>query len=94
MSTQPGLNPSPLQALLSRGDRRLLPLLLRVREHGDSLGSFRRAFKEMKGELPPLEHYAHADYDPDRAVLPWAHLHGPLPLGTLRAHLAEAQTHM
>jgi hypothetical protein len=38
----------PLQALLSRGDRRLTALLLLVREYGDSLGSFRRAFKELE----------------------------------------------
>jgi hypothetical protein len=36
---------SVVQALLSRGDRRITPLLLRVREYGDSAGSFRRAFK-------------------------------------------------
>lgn len=40
--------PLPLQALLSRGDRRLTALLLLVREYGDSLGSFRRAFKELE----------------------------------------------
>ena len=155
----------PWQALLSRGDRRLTPLLLRVRGYGDSLGSFRRAFKELAGELPPMEwcapccccrlpaclwgrerawqragsvdaasswpcehrtccpprrgcrpsapaavlatppllfpllplppaRYVSADYDPEATLLPWAHLHGPLPAATLRKHLAEAQAHM
>ena len=36
---------SLIQALLSRGDRRVTKLLLQVREYGDSAGSFRRAFK-------------------------------------------------
>ncbi|PSC73970.1 radical SAM [Micractinium conductrix] len=85
---------SVVQALLSRGDRRLSRLLLLVRQYGDSLGSFRRAFKELQGDLPPMEHYVSANYDPDTAVLPWGHLHGPLPAATLRKHLAEAQTHM
>lgn len=28
------------------------------------------------------------------AVLPWSHLHGPLPLATLVKHQEEAQRHM
>ena len=36
---------SLIQALLSRGDRRVTKLLLLVRDYGDSAGSFRRAFK-------------------------------------------------
>jgi hypothetical protein len=46
---------SVVQALLSRGDRRLTRLLLLVRQYGDSLGSFRRAFKELQvGSGPGL----------------------------------------
>lgn len=46
---------SVVQALLSRGDRRLSRLLLLVRQYGDSLGSFRRAFKELQvGGTPCL----------------------------------------
>ena len=41
-----------------------------------------------------MEHYVSADYDPATAVLPWSHLHGPLPAATLLKHLQEAQTHM
>lgn len=44
---------SVIQALISRGDRRLAPLLEQVRDYGDSLGSYKRAFKTMKGQLPP-----------------------------------------
>eukprot|EP00873_Tetraselmis_striata_P007514 jgi/Tetstr1/427778/TSEL_017896.t1 len=81
---------SVVQALLSRGDRRITPLLLRVREYGDSAGSFRRAFKEMAGELPPMEYYVHHTHRPGEAVLPWAHLEGPLPEGTLVKHAETA----
>ncbi len=82
------------QALLSRGDRRLTPLLLLVREYGDSLGSFKRAFKELKGTLPPLEYYVHETYAVGETMLPWHHLHGPLPEATLVKHNADAQAEM
>jgi radical SAM superfamily enzyme YgiQ (UPF0313 family) len=82
-------NWSVIQALLSRGDRRLSRLLERVRHHGESVGSYRRAFKELQGQLPPWEAYVHADWSGDR-VLPWQHLQGPLPPETLRKHLQAA----
>jgi hypothetical protein len=44
-----------------------------VTGYGDSLGSFRRAFKDLKRELPPLEHYVYEDW-PINTVLPWNHL--------------------
>lgn len=81
---------SVVQALLSRGDRRITPLLLRVREYGDSAGSFRRAFKEMDGLLPPMEYYVHHTLCPGEAILPWAHLEGALPEGTLVKHAETA----
>jgi radical SAM superfamily enzyme YgiQ (UPF0313 family) len=78
-------NWSVIQTLISRGDRRLSHLLERVRHYGDSLGSYRRAFKEMKGTLPPLEFYVHQDWDLHQP-LPWDHLVGPLPKATLQKH--------
>lgn len=82
-------NWSVIQALVSRGDRRLSRLLELTRHYGDSLGSYRRAFKELRGQLPPLEFYVHDDWAPDQ-VLPWQHLRGPLPTTTLLKHLATA----
>jgi hypothetical protein len=38
--------------------------------------------------FPPLPPRCHS------AVLPWSHLHGPLPQSTLVKHLQEAQQHM
>jgi radical SAM superfamily enzyme YgiQ (UPF0313 family) len=86
-------NWSVIQALLSRGDRRLSRLLELTRHYGDSLGSYRRAFKELRGTLPPLEHYVHDHWQLDR-VLPWSHLQGPLPQATLQKHWAIAADHM
>ena len=80
---------SVIQALISRGDRRLSHLLERTRQYGDSLGSYRRVFKEMRGQLPPLAFYVHQDWSTD-TVLPWSHLLGPLPQSTLEKHQNEA----
>ncbi len=82
-------NWSVIQALISRGDRRLAPLLELVRDYGDSLGSYKRAFKDMKGQLPPLSYYVH-DHWRTNQVLPWQHLQGPLPDETLKKHLEQS----
>ncbi|CAI5515767.1 unnamed protein product [Closterium sp. Naga37s-1] len=80
------------QAVLSRGDRRLSKLLQRAREFGGSQGSFGRAFKEMKGHVPPPEYYAFRLVE-ESEVLPWAHLSGALPVDVLKQHAADAATH-
>ncbi len=82
-------NWSVIQALLSRGDRRLSHLLELTRHYGDSLGSYRRAFKDLKGQIPPLDYYVHTQWQLDQ-TLPWSHLQGPLPEATLIKHLATA----
>jgi radical SAM superfamily enzyme YgiQ (UPF0313 family) len=82
-------NWSVIQALISRGDRRLSHLLELTRHYGDSLGSFRRAFKELKGQLPELDFYVHANWSTEQ-VLPWSHLQGPLPQATLLKHRESA----
>ncbi|MBD2328819.1 radical SAM protein [Alkalinema sp. FACHB-956] len=85
-------NWSVIQTLLSRGDRRLSQLLALVRHYGDTLGSYRRAFKELKGQLPDLDFYVYDQWPIDR-VLPWSHLQGPLPIGTLQKHLEMARSY-
>lgn len=85
-------NWSVIQGLLSKGDRRLSKLLELVRHYGDTLGSYRRAFKELRGELPEMDFYVFQEWDLEQ-VLPWSHLQGPLPEATLKKHLAEAMTH-
>ncbi len=81
---------SVIQTLISRGDRRLAPLLELVRQYGDTLGSYRRAFKELRGTLPNLDFYVFEAWAQEQ-VLPWEHLQGPLPKATLQKHLALAQ---
>jgi radical SAM superfamily enzyme YgiQ (UPF0313 family) len=82
-------NWSVIQALISRGDRRLAPLLELTRHYGDTLGSFRRAFKQLRGQLPELEYYVHTNWLTDQ-VLPWSHIQGALPQATLLKHLESA----
>ena len=82
-------NWSVIQALISRGDRRLSHLLELVRHYGESLGSYRRAFKELRGKLPEMDFYVHDNWSLEQ-VLPWSHLQGPLPVATLQKHLAAA----
>jgi hypothetical protein len=60
-------------------------VLERVRHYGDSLGSYRRAFKDFQGQIPPLEYYVHDDWHSNQP-LPWDHLLGPLPKATLQKH--------
>ena len=62
------------QAFLSRGDRRLTPLILRFYELGGSLGSVGRAHKELREEgkanFPDLDWYALCER-PEEEILPW-----------------------
>ncbi len=82
-------NWSVIQALLSRGDRRLSHLLELTRHYGDSLGSYRRAFKELRGQLPEMSFYVYDTWSLEQ-MLPWSHLQGPLPQATLQKHLGTA----
>ena len=80
-------NWSVIQALISRGDRRLSYILELTRQYGDSIGSFRRAFKELRGQLPEMDFYVHNNWS-TKQILPWSHLLGPLPQATLEKQLA------
>ncbi|MDB9468275.1 B12-binding domain-containing radical SAM protein [Dolichospermum circinale] len=82
-------NWSIIQALLSRGDRRLCQLLELTRDFGESLGSYKRAFKQLKGQIPNLDFYVYSNWSTEQ-ILPWNHLQGPLPQSTLIKHLIEA----
>ncbi|WP_375503926.1 B12-binding domain-containing radical SAM protein [uncultured Nostoc sp.] len=86
-------NWSIIQALLSRGDRRVSQLLQLTRDFGNSLGSYKRAFKQLKGQIPDLDFYVHAEWSTEQ-VLPWSHLQGPLPQSTLLKHLADAKSYI
>ena len=83
-------NWSVIQALISRGDRRLSHLLELTRHYGDSLGSYRRAFKQLRGQIPELDFYVYSNWSSDR-VLPWSHLQAALSQATLLKHLAASE---
>ena len=80
---------SIIQAMISRGDRRLTKLLRLACSYSDgdvpSDGSYKRAFKELRGQLPPLACYVYEDWDIHQ-VLPWQHLRSALPVETLIKH--------
>ena len=82
-------NWSVIQGLISRGDRRLSKLLEITRNYGDTLGSYKRAFKELKGEIPPLDYYIHDNWDTEQ-VLPWQHLKTAITQETLIKHLNQS----
>lgn len=82
-------NWSVIQALISRGDRRISKLLELTRNYGNTIGSFKRAFKELKGQLPDLDYYVHNDWEV-KQILPWSHLKTSLTEETLIKHLSQA----
>jgi hypothetical protein len=95
-----------IQALRSRSDRRLAPVIAAARGQHDSLGGWKRAYKAvLRGEgpavgavvsrmwdsqpPPPWDAVVHQSWSVDQ-VLPWQHLHGPLPAQTLARHFSDA----
>jgi radical SAM superfamily enzyme YgiQ (UPF0313 family) len=95
---------SQVQALLSRGDRRLAPVIAAVRDRRGSLGGWKQAHRAVRedtsGEFsaaappdlpppPPWQEVVHQRW-PAEMVLPWGHLQGPLPAATLLRHGSSA----
>jgi radical SAM superfamily enzyme YgiQ (UPF0313 family) len=91
---------SVVQTLLSRGDRRLAPVLMAVRGEQGSLGGWKRAYRAVRaGEAapapiplpppPPWPELVEGCWSPEQ-VLPWEHLASGLPKATLWRHHQEA----
>ena len=82
---------SVIQALLSRSDRRLAPVIAAARGRHDSLGGWKQAYRQSEAvpALPSWEAVVHATWGAQQ-VLPWEHLQGPLPATTLRQHHDQA----
>ncbi|NDG75302.1 MAG: radical SAM protein, partial [Synechococcaceae bacterium WB8_1B_136] len=91
---------SVIQALLSRSDRRLAPVIAAARGSHESLGGWKQAYRTAATCAPTASGPAlptppawddviHGSWSPGR-VLPWVHLEGPLPEATLANHLALA----
>ena len=94
---------SVIQALLSRSDRRLAPVIVAVRGSQESLGGWKKAYRSSReGELPearsggvdlpvppPWEQVVHENWC-ETVVLPWEHINGPLGRKTLLKHQGQA----
>ena len=86
---------SVIQALISRSDRRLAPVIAAARGQLSSLGGWKRAYREALaagGDSPPLpswETVVHGRWDP-QATLPWQHLEAGLAPTLLREHHRQA----
>jgi radical SAM superfamily enzyme YgiQ (UPF0313 family) len=87
---------SVIQALLSRSDRRLAPVIAAARGRHESLGGWKQAYRaavetspSAAEAPPPWDEVIHASWEAER-VLPWQHLEGPLPKTTLQQHAALA----
>eukprot|EP00189_Rhodosorus_marinus_P001438 CAMPEP_0113955852 /NCGR_PEP_ID=MMETSP0011_2-20120614/1661_1 /TAXON_ID=101924 /ORGANISM="Rhodosorus marinus" /LENGTH=588 /DNA_ID=CAMNT_0000965783 /DNA_START=116 /DNA_END=1882 /DNA_ORIENTATION=+ /assembly_acc=CAM_ASM_000156 len=80
---------SVIQALISRGDRRVSMVLEKAAEYGGSQGSIKRAMKDLKGQLPPLQYYAHEEWDIS-TCLPWSAVQMSLSENLLRDHREQA----
>jgi radical SAM superfamily enzyme YgiQ (UPF0313 family) len=97
---------SVIQALFSRSDRRLAPVIAAARGSHSSLGGWKRAYRAVLAGEAPGNAAAAAGPPPlaplpawdavvhqrwcRNAVLPWDHLEGPLPRTTLEKHRAES----
>ncbi len=80
---------SVIQALLSRSDRRLAPVISKLKGQENSLGNWKRAYKEARNEkncrignqiLPKPPDWAeviHESWDTSK-IMPWTHIEGPL----------------
>jgi len=95
---------SVIQALLSRSDRRLAPVIAAVGEGRNSMGGWKKTYRSaLQGELepmpgptlpaPPAWGEVIEDAWEDARVLPWTHLRGPLAPEKLRQHHDLALKH-
>ncbi len=87
---------SVIQALMSRSDRRLAPVIAAVRGPNNTLGGWKKAYKEIRekstassSKLPAWKEIVHEDWNLDR-ILPWKHIQGPLTLDQLIEHHQRA----
>ena len=90
-----------IQALLSRSDRRLAPVIAAVGEGRESMGGWKKTYRAaVNGELesmpgpalplpPPWAEVIQESWDSARS-LPWSHLRGPLTPERLREHHDQA----
>ncbi|MBN8659389.1 MAG: radical SAM protein [Candidatus Obscuribacter phosphatis] len=66
-------NWSDIQALISRGDRRLSQVIKEVSTEGENLGAWKRVLRNLPEDIPDLDFYAFREIPKDE-LLPWSHL--------------------
>ncbi len=82
-------NWSDIQALLSRGDRRLTPVLLEVAESAGNLGAWKRALRNVPDTCPEGDFFIFRNI-PTTETLPWRHLMDDAKAGMLYKHQTTA----
>lgn len=82
-------NWSDIQALLSRGDRRLSPVLLEVARSSAKLGDWKKSLKRFRDSVPDLEYFAYREIGADE-LLAWSHVSPGDKEPYLKRHMVEA----
>lgn len=83
-------NWSDVQALLSRGDRRMSDVLLSIADSAGNLGAWKRAMRKPPPNNPGNDFYVFRNIPYDD-VLPWRHLMDDAKAGMLYRHSATAE---
>lgn len=82
-------NWSDIQALLSRGDRRLIPVLNQMPDNGTNIGAWKKALRELPAGCPGMDYFAFREI-PETEILPWSHLVDGARTDFLQKHLTQA----
>jgi len=82
-------NWSDIQALISRGDRRLTRALVSLAGGAANLGAWRQAMRQGSSDSPPLDFFVFREI-PRAETLPWSHLVDLPRAGSLEGHMRQA----
>ena len=94
---------SLIQTLIARSDRRIAPVIANLKGKDNSLGNWKKSYKEVRErnntsefgypidlpKPPPWEEVIHDEWLTTR-ILPWEHLNGPLNKKTLIQHYKQS----
>ena len=81
---------SDVQALLSRGDRRLTPVLLAMAETAGNLGAWKQALRNLPEGCPSEDYFVFRNI-PYTETLPWRHLMDDAKASMLNRHSTTAE---
>jgi radical SAM superfamily enzyme YgiQ (UPF0313 family) len=83
-------NWSDIQALISRGDRRLGQIMLQAADAGGNIGAWKKSLRRLPDDIPGLDYFAFRTI-PETELLPWSHLVNNERTSFLQKHNAQAQ---